>query len=378
MSRDPHIAIDISTLDGLAGPGGQARYVIDLVNGLSELERPATFVVLGSRPEPLTAISRVFGERPQQWSYRQLRPVRLRAADLLEPMRRGWVCRRARVDVFHATHSHVPLFAGCPIVVTLYDLMYEIFPEYEPYVRTRAHRVFRWSVRHVAQHIVSISECTKNDAITCWGIPRDRISVVPLGTRFDAGASDGPGEATDRPRLLSMYNLEPRKNLETLLEAVALAQSDFPDLELQLVGRAAITSDRERKFARAVAQLGLTESIVLLGVVTDEELRELYGTATMFVFPTLYEGFGLPLVEAMASGACVVARSASALAEVVGEAGLLVETSSASVLAEGIVGLLRDPERRRELRARARPRGRTFSVRRMAEMTFDVYQRALD
>ncbi len=123
MSRDPHIAIDISTLDGLVGPGGQARYVIDLVNGLSELERSATFVVLGSRPEPLPAISQLFAERPQQWSYQQLRPLQLRAANLLEPMRRGWVCRRARVDVFHTSHAHIPLFAGCPIVVTLYDLI---------------------------------------------------------------------------------------------------------------------------------------------------------------------------------------------------------------------------------------------------------------
>ena len=245
-------------------------------------------------------------------------------------------------------------------------------------MQTRAYRVFRWSVRHVARHIVSISEHTKRDAVARWAIPPDRISTVPLGTRFDAGASDAPEEATDRPRLLSMYNLEPRKNLETLLEAVALAKRDFPDLELQLVGRGAITPDRERRFDRTVARLGLTESIVQRGIVTDEELRELYGTTTMFVFPTLYEGFGLPLIEAMASGACVVARSASAMAEVVGDAGHLVETSSAPVLAEGIVGLLRDARRRRELRARARPRARTFSVRRMAEMTFDAYQRALD
>jgi glycosyltransferase involved in cell wall biosynthesis len=144
-----------------------------------------------------------------------------------------------------------------------------------------------------------------------------------------------------------------------------------------LFGRAAVDSAREQQFDRSVAELGLRDTVHLLGPLDDTDLAWLYGHTTAFVFPSLYEGFGLPVLEAMASGACVVARNASAMAEIVGEAGALIETADPDALAATISALLDAPERRAQLGAAARQRAAAFTIDRMARLTYASYCAAL-
>jgi glycosyltransferase involved in cell wall biosynthesis len=192
--------------------------------------------------------------------------------------------------------------------------------------------------------------------------------------RIDAGlARERPSAAV----LVSPYNLEPRKNLSGLIAAVVKLRERYPALKLLLFGRAGVTPEREAEFQRVVRDLNLDDVIEKTGFIGDDDLQRVYRTGDVFVFPSFYEGFGLPVLEAMASGACVVARGASAMAEVVGEAGVLVETKNADVLAAAIAALLEDPRRRRQLGEAAQRRAQAFTVQRMAKLTYESYRTAL-
>jgi glycosyltransferase involved in cell wall biosynthesis len=189
----------------------------------------------------------------------------------------------------------------------------------------------RWAVKHVVRRIVSISEATASDLRRHWQIAADKIDVVSLGCEFNSIAAPPESERmlegprTSSPVLLSPFNLEPRKNLDALLEATALLCSSHPDVQLILFGHAAVTPEREQRFEFKLKALGIEQNVIRTGVVTDGELAKLYREVNLFIFPSLYEGFGLPLLEAMSMGACVIAHDASAMKEVVGEAGVVLE-----------------------------------------------------
>jgi glycosyltransferase involved in cell wall biosynthesis len=380
----PRIAIDFSGLDHLSIRNGQYRYAVDLIRGLSKLPLGTDFMLLGSRPAPVAELRGVF--ETLDWRYLQAVRFDGRAAHYRNQLGLGWTALRERVDLLHVLHSPVPLLAPCPMVVTVFDLMYELFPEYAQAARSRPYRADRWAVTHRARRVIAISSTTAGDLGLLWGIRRAKIDVVPLGSSFVASATlncvsrDSRarfGELCSGETLLSPYNLEPRKNLGSLLKAVAMLRQKYPRLRLLLFGRAAVDPAREDQFDRSVAELGLRDAVHSLGPLDDADLAWLYSHTTVFVFPSLYEGFGLPLLEAMASGGCVVARSASAMVEIVGEAGTLVETADAEALAAAVSALLDAPERRAQLGAAARGQAAAFTIERMARLTHASYCTAL-
>jgi glycosyltransferase involved in cell wall biosynthesis len=262
--------------------------------------------------------------------------------------------------------------------------MMEVFPSnYAGCLRSKVYaRIRRLNQKIVSFHL-SISRTTASDLARFWGIPTERIRVIYLGTaRFRPNSSDGKTILADRfPDLptrfvLSVYNLEPRKNLRTLLEAFPAVRDRYPDIRLVLFGRGAWTQDRETEFERQMASLGLGDAVVRLGKVSDLELATLYQIADVFVFPTLYEGFGLPLLEAMAVGGCVLTHEASAMAEIVGSAGRMINTSQPAAVARGLIDLLGDASQRARLREAAVNRAATFTAERMARETLSVYREA--
>jgi glycosyltransferase involved in cell wall biosynthesis len=244
--------------------------------------------------------------------------------------------------------------------------------------RSRAYRLARWTTKHVVRRVICISQTTANDIRRRWRVPHSHLDVVPLGTPFALRRGmPRPPESEDALTLASPYNLEPRKNLPGLLEAIPQISARHPAVRLILFGRAAVTAQREEAFLRRVHELGISDQVVRTGFLPDEELMQLYQRSTLFVFPSLYEGFGLPVLEAMGGGACVVARRASAMAEVVGDAGALVETGDPDQLAQCLGDLLDSPQRRQALGRAARQRAAMFTLERMARLTFRSYLRAL-
>lgn len=379
--KTPHIALDFTSLDGLNISNGQYRYVVDLIRGLAALPVEARFTLLGSRPEPPpeAADAMIASGR---WDYVRLPHGRFRGADVVDQWTFGWQLARMRVSLLHALHTFIPRFRPFRVVVTEHDLMFDLFEEYADIRRCRQYRHYRRSVER-ADRVIAISETTARDLARLHRIDPRRIDVVYHGSSFGPRQSPTarmgglPGEASG-PVLLSPYNLEPRKNIRALLRAAALLRSEFPRMELVLYGRAAYTADREREFNTWLREENLEGCVRRPGFVDDNTLEALYRSCTLFVFPSLYEGFGLPLLEAMANGACVVARDASAMAEIVGDAGVLVETRNTPAFAEAMARVLRDGSRRRALQITAQRRACTFTIAKMAAKTCRSYCAAME
>lgn len=378
-----HLAIDWG-MDGYSVANGQHRYAVDLLRSLAAIRAADRVTVFGTRPEPPAHVASLFAAGTG-WHWRHKPLATRRGADWVNQWRGFRAHRRDRPDVLHTIDAPVPFFPPCPVVATVYDLMAELFPADYPFTAGRGYRRWRWLHRRRVTRYLAISHTTAADLVRLWNVPADRIDVVHLGVSgFPPADFEGTWEKTLAARLpelagvrfvLSPYNLEPRKNLAALLTAFRAVRDRFPDVKLVLFGKAAWSAEREAMYDARVAQLSLPPAIVRTGFVTDVELAALYRAAEVFAFPALYEGFGLPLVEAMACGGCVLGRNASAMAEVVGDAGLLVETQDPAALAAGLTRLLGDDAERARLRAAGRLRAAAFTPERMARETASVYRR---
>lgn len=381
MSRRlPLVVIDPGGLDQLRPGTGQFRYVVDLVRGLHAIQPDVRFLFLGGSVEPIPELAEILRRPDSRWEYRAFPRLPGRGAMYREQALLMAKLIAIRPSLVHSLHSRIPLFAPCPVIATVLDLMVEIFPEYAAAVRSRPYRLQRWTIRHRAQRVLCISESTANDVQRTWRVPANRVRTVYPGTSFNA-ASDGGGESQlqrrQGPIIASPFNLEPRKNLHGLLQAASTLCGQFPGLELHLFGRAAITPERETAFHKDVAALGLTNRVKLTGMLSETDLARHYRRASLFVFPSLYEGFGYPVLEAMACGACVVARNASSMAEIVGDAGVLADTSSPERLAEAMADILTDPRHQADLRVKAQQRAATFTIERMVRQTIACYHELL-
>jgi glycosyltransferase involved in cell wall biosynthesis len=285
-------------------------------------------------------------------------------------------------DLLHGLAFVAPLVAPCPTVVTVYDLSFMRTPErFRPGNRWYLETFTRWSCRR-ARRVIAISENTKRDVMELLHIPGERVDVVYPGV--DARFRPLPPEqvaafraAKGLPERFVLYlgTIEPRKNLTVLLEAYAALRRGGRTSQLVLAGGKGWMF--EEVFARIEA-LALRDDVILPGYVPDEELPLWYNAAEVFVYPSLYEGFGIPPLEALACGKPAVVSNVSALPEAVGDAGLLVRPGDAAELADALQRLLGDAALRAELGARGRAHAARFSWERAAAETVAVYHRALE
>jgi glycosyltransferase involved in cell wall biosynthesis len=297
-----------------------------------------------------------------------IEPVELPARHQLARM--SWqvprLLRRLGPGLVHFQHA-LPLGYSGPSVLTVYDLSFERDPGL---MGLRDRLVFRSSVPRSARRasrVLVTSEQTKREVLGRWDIPAERVVVTPLGV----GAQfrpQGP-EANGQPYALVVGSLERRKDPLTAIEGFALLGSD----DLRLVFAGPDRGDGEAARSAAASQ-GLEQRVEFKGHVSDEELAALYRGAACLVFPSRDEGFGLPLLEAMASGIPVVATRAGALPEIAGDAAILVEPGNPAELAGGIERALADRER---LVAAGFDRAKQFSWAETAERTLAVYRELL-
>ena len=290
-------------------------------------------------------------------------PARSQAWRMSWPFPR--LLRRLRPAVTHFQHVVAP-GAPTPAVVTIHDLSFERDPTLMGFrdrffFRTMVPR----SVRR-ANRVLAVSQQTKRDLIERYGLDERKIAVTPNGVD-ETFRPSGPSR-DGAPYLLFVGGLQPRKDPLAAIEALSLADSD---LRLVLVGPDKGAADDAR---RMVARLGLTDRVEFTGHVEKPELAALYRGAEALVFPSRYEGFGLPVVEAMASGTPVVATSAGAIPEVAGEAAVLVEPGDPVALAGGIERALADRER---LVRAGLERARLYSWTETARQTLAVYRELL-
>lgn len=376
----PLIALDISRHDHLNVGYGLYRYGIGLVEGLATIRPHADFLLIGSAFEPIKEVRRVLEQPGSRWSYLHF-PIRQRGrgAYFLDQFSILPLLAGKPIRLYHSTDFFIPLLLPVRLVITVYDLLFETFPRNKTYRMPLYLRCLRCAIRHRIDRIIAISRTTASDLIGRWRIPPGKISTVYLGTRLvTALASPSKtGIQSPGPVILSRYALSPWKNLQTLIEALAIVRNEYPTIRLVLYGRAEVGEKEEALFDQLLDYHGVRDAVFRLGLISDDELHEWYQAATVFVLPSLSEGFGLPILEAMAHGACVIAHNGSAMAEIVGPAGCLVDARHPPTLAKAIASVLRDPNLRQQLGLAAQQRSAQFSLEAMAESTFNVYRRCL-
>lgn len=286
---------------------------------------------------------------------------------------------RERVDLLHSMAFVTPFLHLRPTVVTVYDLSFLHHPERFPkaqqvYLATQTRRSCNW-----ARRVITIAESGREDVHKLLGVPLEKIDVVYPGVdgRFrplDALAIAEFKREKQLPErfILHVGTLQPRKNIETLIEAFGR----LGDEKVQLVLVGGKGWFYEEIFERVQA-LGLTERVHFPGYVADEELPLWYGAADLFVLPSLYEGFGMPLVQAMGCGTPVIASNVSAMPEAVGEAGLLFDPHDVEGLVERITAVLDNPTQAATMREHGLRQVQKFSWAAAGEQTAAVYMKAL-
>ncbi len=292
--------------------------------------------------------------------------------------------RQKRIDVLHSPVNVLPTFLPrvCAGVITLHDLAFLRFPHVLTRPKRLYHRTFTMRSLRQATMIISVSDSTRQDAIELAGVAAERLhTVYPcIDQRF---ATDIDEETISHFRqkyglengfLLYLGTLEPRKNITTLIEAYARLREVYQRREkLALVGGKGWLY--EAIFDR-VRQLGLESEVVFPGYVADEEQALWYHAAGAFVYPSLYEGFGLPVAEALAAGTPVVTSTVSSLPEAGAGVALCIEPQDVEGMAQALYRALTDEEYRQKCRTMAGEVARQFSAQRMVEQTVAVYERA--
>jgi alpha-1,3-rhamnosyl/mannosyltransferase len=231
--------------------------------------------------------------------------------------------------------------------------------------------------------VITDSNFSAAEIAAAYGIPAARLTVVPLGVDEAQFSRDDPGSTGELPAgvrtpfLLHVGDLHERRNLQVVVEAMAIARRQGliePELSLVLAG---VDRGLGAAISEMASRAGLAEIVVQLGAVTEPQLRMLYRQATALVYPSLYEGFGLPVLEAMASGTPVLGSRSSSIPEVLGDAGVLLDPLDAAAWADAIVRIVYDEAERARMRAAGRHRAAGFTWERTARETLAVYRRTV-
>jgi len=352
---------------------GVRRYVNGLTRALLALGEPLSVVALGGRdPSVLPEGVVHLAESPHP------------------PTHVGWTlvglpltAKRAAVDVVHAPAYTAPLYAAVPVVLTIHDVSYQRHPRWYPYRRDWARRAFYRCSAHAATHVLTISGFSATEITAAYRIPMERITVTPLGAddafapAMSGGLRDLPSSVS-QPYLLHVGDLHERRNLAMLVDAVLEARRSLDKscsaLSLVLAGVDRGVGDSLREIAD---RSGAANVVVQLGSVREEQLRALYAGAVALTYPSWYEGFGLPLVEAMKCGIPVIASNAASMPEVVGDAGILLDPADRQAWTTAIVDVAGSDRTRARLRSAGLRRSAEFTWERTATLTFGVYQRVL-
>jgi glycosyltransferase involved in cell wall biosynthesis len=293
--------------------------------------------------------------------------------------------RRQRIDLFHAPHYVVSPLTRCPYVVTIHDCIHLRFPQYLPH--RRAHLYARTMMRMAARgarRVLTVSEASKQDILTFLGVPASKVEVVY--NALDERLSVPPTETEIQlvrerylltsPFILYTGNIKPHKNIDRLIEAYSLLRKrGLEDVKLLIIGEEV---SKFPSLRRLVHRYQLHAHVRFFGHVPDATLAALYRLAAVFVFPSLYEGFGLPPLEAMAAGAPVVTSNVSSLPEVVGDAALLIDPHDAGALANAISRVLTDGNLRADLIRRGHARVKAFSWERSVARTHAIYHEVIE
>ena len=376
-SRPLRVGIDIRRL----GDFGVGTYIQNLVAALARLDDQGAYVLVGHTNDQFERLGRL----PPNFSFE---PYRLAFNSRRSHLHFPILVRRLNLDLFHMPHRWVPYFMPGTYVATLHDINNILYPQEEASVL--GERVRRHLLRHGLGRsacVIAVSAATKRDAIEYLGLPAEQIQVVP--NAIDQRVAQ-PVRQHERLHTLQRYQIhdpfvlyagriQPHKNIPRLIEAFAVVRAELENHPQYANLRLIVIGDELNAYPavrHAVIKSRVQESVRFLGFVPVETLRCFYDAAVAFAFPSLYEGFGLPPLEAMVHGTPVMTSSASSLPETVGDAAVLVSPENVFDIARGLRQVLLDDNLRERLRKLGFLQVRRFSwdssVKRVLEIYRDV------
>lgn len=372
-----HVGLNaqLLSLDSTYRGAGINTYIHHLLRAVERLDSPHRFTAF-------TGERRFCAEQMavhySAWTTR--RPwARIAWEQLVLPV----AARRRNLDLLHAMAFVGPLLGTIPTVVTVYDLSFLRYPEaFRPFNRWYLSR-FTPAAVHRARRVIAISESTRQDVVDRLGMPPDRVDVVycgcdPAFRRLPADEVARFRHIHDLPDRFVLYvgTVEPRKNVRGLIAAYARWRHD--ELHVPPLVVAGARGWYYEEVFRTVTALGLTGHVLFTGYVATEDLPLLYNASELLVYPSFFEGFGLPVLEAMACGVPVICSNVSSLPEVAGEAAALVTPDDVVGLCDALRDVWGDTNRRREMTERGLARAATFTWERAAHQSVQTYERALD
>ncbi len=368
--------IAINALASRGSLSGAARYIRSLVTSLAKIDAKNKYILYVS-PEDTPRFSGL-GPNFQAVPTVANRPLRI----LWEQTELPWDLKRRRVDVFHGPAFIAPLVKTCRQVVTIHDMTFFLLPQCHLF--TKRHYFQRLIPECVkrADQVIAVSENTRTDIVRILGSPcRSKIKVVYHGKdesfHPDRTAAASCGLRTkygfSNRIILFVGLIEPRKNLERLIRAYANLQSIHPDSCLVLAGSRGWGYE---PVLQAVSESGVEKKVFFPGFIPDRELPNLYNLADVFVYPSLYEGFGLPVLEAMACGTPVVTSQVSSMPEVAGDAALFVDPRDVASIAQALERVLLDRALRERMAEDGPKHSNPFTWEKTARETLAAYENA--
>lgn len=372
LRQSLRIAIDAHAVG--AKLGGNESYAVNLIEALAQIDSVNNYTIYVTTDEARDRFH-------QRWPNFKVRSTLPHTPLIRIPLTLSAELRKHPVDVLHVQFT-APPFCPCPVVVSIHDLSFEHLPQtFNRRSRTQLRLTVRHSARRAAR-ILSLSEHTRLDIMETYGIEAERIKAIPLAAPKHFAPVEDNRElqrvrhnyGIDSDYILSVGSIQPRKNLARLIKAYASLRGGNSAAKLPklvLVGKCAWLYDQT---LRTLEESGVKDSVVLTGYVPEADLPALYTGALCFVYPSYFEGFGLPPLEAMKCGAPVIVGNRTSLPEVVGDAALAVDPFDTDAIAEAIKLLMNNSQLREELSVKGQKRAAAFDWQETARKTLMVYE----
>ncbi len=370
-----HIAIDAHSIGSQLA--GNESYVTNLIEALAEIDTVNRYTLYVTKQ---TAVERF----KNRWPHVDVRLTLPHTPLIRIPLTLTRELRRRPVNLLHVQYT-APLWTPCPVVATIHDLSFEHLPQ--TFTR-RSRAQLRLTVRRTARtasHLIASSEYSRRDIIETYNVKESRVSVTPLAAPNHFAPVTNKEELS-RVRatygikgdyILAVGSVQPRKNLPRLIAAYANLRRTRTHVKLPALVFVGKLGWLYEETLRAVEEHKVSDDVLWTGYVPESDLPALYTGTLCFVYPSYFEGFGLPPLEAMQCGAPVIAGNQTSLPEVVGDAGLLIDPFNQQAIADALARVIDDASLRAEMRRKGLAQAEKFSWSRTAQLTLKAYERAV-
>jgi len=369
-----HIAIDAHSVG--AQLAGNETYAVNLIEALAEIDQVNRYTLYVTRQSAVDQFT-------DRWPNFKIRRTLPHTPLIRIPLTLSVELRKDPVDVLHVQYTAPPR-TPCALVATIHDLSFEHLPET---FNRRSRAQLRLTVRRTAQkaaQILTLSDFSRRDIIETYGIDPERVFVTPPAAppRFAPVTNETELQrirmtyGIQRDYILALGSIQPRKNLVRLINAYASLGRAERGKQLPQLVLAGKRGWLEAETMRAADQSDARKDILFIGYVPDADLAALFSGALCFAYPSYFEGFGLPVLEAMQCGTAVLAGNRTSLPEAAGDAAVLVDPFDEAAIANGLKRVIEDPDYRAELRVKGFERSAAFSWKTTAQLTLQAYERA--